>query len=35
MHVAVTLLVEWHQLCYRLTIHSAANRSPKMFVGEC
>ena len=33
-HVAVTLLVEWHQLCYHVIIHNAANKSPKMFVGE-
>lgn len=33
-HVAVTLLVEWHQLCYHVIIHNAANKSLKMFVGE-
>ena len=33
-HVAVTLLVEWHQLYYHMIIHNAANKSLKMFVGE-
>ena len=31
---AVTLLVEWHQLCYRVTVHSAGNRSLTMSAGE-